>query len=175
MNRNTFVFTANILLQLNACLTTHSLFLNANMQLIVWQQNCSHLLCKSTWASSFSGCMWFCCSAFAGMESRLVFSSADCWQRNVPNPWPFLSLWPCHKPSIMARRSSPLLLTLGDWSPDSVNSPMILANSALACWSWKTIKRTRVLDGPLQGFEPHHSKSGWSGKASHLESITIQS
>ena len=43
----------------------------------------------------------------------------------------------CHRPSIMARRSSPLLLALGDWSPDTVNSPMILASSALACRSWK--------------------------------------
>lgn len=48
----------------------------------------------------------------------------------------------CHRPSIMARRSSPLLLALGDGSPDSVNSPMILASSALACWSWKTMLST---------------------------------
>lgn len=43
-----------------------------------------------------------------------------------------------HRPSIMARRSSPLLLPLAGWSPVSVNSPMILANSALACWSFNT-------------------------------------
>lgn len=43
-----------------------------------------------------------------------------------------------HRPSIRAKRSSPLLLELGDWSPDSVNSPMIRVSSALACWSWKT-------------------------------------
>lgn len=48
----------------------------------------------------------------------------------------------CHRPSIMARRSSPLLLAPGDGSPDSVNSPMILASSALACWSWKTMLST---------------------------------
>lgn len=43
-----------------------------------------------------------------------------------------------HRPSIMASRSSPLLLPLAGWSPDSVNSPMILASSALACWSYHT-------------------------------------
>lgn len=60
--------------------------------------------------------------------------------------WPHTSFEACpsggrgHRPSIMASRSSPLLLPplAGWWSPDSVNSPMILASSALACWSYYT-------------------------------------
>lgn len=56
-----------------------------------------------------------------------------------PSPWGFLSDWPCHRPSIMARSSSPLLQLLGDWSRDSVNSPMILVSSS---WSWKTMLPT---------------------------------
>lgn len=71
-------------------------------------------------------------------------------------PWAFLSGRLCHRPSIMARRSSPLLLALGDWSPDSVNSPMILASSALACWSCKTVLSTSARAVRLI---PHYSKS----------------
>lgn len=53
------------------------------------------------------------------------------------------SIFTAHqRPSIMAKRSSPLLLELGTGSSASVNSPMIFANSALALLSWKTLKMT---------------------------------
>ena len=56
-----------------------------------------------------------------------------------------------HSPSIMAKRSSPLLLIFWHGSPASVNSPMILASSALACWSWK-VKRSQSSNGLVENY-----------------------
>ena len=94
-----------------------------------------------SWTRRFFGCIvrsLQCICRYrqhTGLQSnRLVMMHC------APTTGGFLS--GCHRPSIMARRSSPLLLALGDGSPDSVNSPMILASSALACWSWKTMLST---------------------------------
>lgn len=34
----------------------------------------------------FSGCMWGCCSVFAGTDSRQVYSRTDCWRCMCPTP-----------------------------------------------------------------------------------------
>lgn len=87
-----------------------------------------------------SSCMLGQCRVLAGVDR----GHATTGQTVGWFLWPHTSLEACpsggtgHRPSIMASRSSPLLLPLAGCSPDSVNSPMILASSAFACWSYYT-------------------------------------
>lgn len=78
-------------LQLKAQLTTFLVVNYANLQFAVSHltttgNTCSHLHFKSTQRRRFSGCMWGCCKAFAGTDSRLVYSRTDCWRCVVPHP-----------------------------------------------------------------------------------------
>lgn len=128
-------------LQLKAWLTTFLVVNYANVQLVIWQpiEKPAHIFILK------EGFLTAC--QVAAVYTQLQTEDWSTVKQTVddalcPTPWAFLSGWPCHSPSIMARRSSPLLLELGDCSPDSVNSPMILASSALTCWSWKTMLST---------------------------------
>lgn len=97
----------------------------------------------------------FTAASEASTDSRLLFCRADSWQCILAHSLgPLCQGGPPHRPSIMARRSSPLLLALVGWSTDSVNSPIIFASSALTCWSWKTLLST-VPERSWQGCTHH--------------------
>lgn len=149
-------------LQLEVWLTTFLVVNYANLQFVIWQPMWTP---AHTWMSKAPKEEGFL-AAYEVAAVYLQVQTTGCstveqtvQQCIVPHlPEAFLAGWPCHRPSIMARRSSPLLLALAGWSPDSVNSPMILASSALACWSWRTMLFTNhsarvVITGSYTSFQ----------------------